>query len=48
MTQDTWDKVLHELKKAGFEVLQSSPESLYRFLIKLFSRNICLLVKKSD
>ena len=40
----------HELeklaKKAGFEVLKSSPESGYRCPIKFFSRNICLLVRK--
>ncbi|MFC1928409.1 class I SAM-dependent methyltransferase [Chloroflexota bacterium] len=35
------------LKKAGFQVLKSSPESAYRFPIKFFSRNICLLVRKS-
>jgi len=34
------------VKRAGFEVLKSFPESTYRFPIKLFSRNICLLVKK--
>ena len=33
-------------KKAGFEVLKSSPESAYRFPLKLFSRNICLLVRR--
>ncbi len=33
-------------KKAGFEVIKSFPESSYRFPIKFFSRNICLLVKK--
>ncbi|HEX74450.1 MAG TPA: class I SAM-dependent methyltransferase [Dehalococcoidia bacterium] len=42
----------HELermvKKAGFEVVKSFPESSYHFPIKLFSRNICLLVKKGD
>ena len=42
----------HELervvKKAGFEVVKSFPESSYRFPIKLFSRNICLVVKKGD
>ena len=41
----------HELeklvKKAGFEVLKSFPESTYRGPIKFFSRNICLLVRKS-
>ena len=33
-------------RKAGFEVVKSFPESKYRFPIKMFSRNICLLVKK--
>jgi len=40
----------HELeklvKRAGFEILKSFPESSYHFPIKFFSRNICLLVKK--
>jgi len=36
------------VRQAGFEVLRSFPESSYRFPIKLFSRNICLLVKKGD
>ena len=34
------------VKKAGFEILGSFPESSYRFPIKFFSRNICLLIKK--
>jgi tRNA (uracil-5-)-methyltransferase TRM9 len=34
-------------KSAGFEVIKSFPESTYRFPIKTFSRNICLLVKRS-
>jgi len=34
-------------KQAGFQVLKSFPESAYRFPLKFFSRNICLLVKKS-
>jgi SAM-dependent methyltransferase len=34
------------VKKAGFEVLKSFPESAYRFPVKFFSRNICLLLKK--
>ncbi len=34
------------VKKAGFEVLKSSPESSYHFPLKVFSRNICLSVKK--
>ena len=34
------------VKKAGFRVLKSFPESAYRFPVKFFSRNICLLLKK--
>jgi|TARA_Y100000031_G_scaffold96083_1_gene105529 ubiquinone/menaquinone biosynthesis C-methylase UbiE len=34
------------VKKAGFEVLKSFPESSYRLPIKFFSKNICLLVRK--
>ncbi len=36
------------VKQAGFEVLKSFPESAYHFPLKFFSRNICLLVKRSD
>ena len=36
------------VRKTGFQVLKSFPESAYRFPIKLFSRNICLLVRKGD
>ncbi len=36
------------VKKAGFEVLRSFPESTYRFPVKFFCRNICLLVRKGD
>ena len=36
------------VRKAGFEVLKSFPESSYRFPLKFFSRNICLLVRKGD
>ena len=35
------------VKKAGFEVVASSPEKGYRFPVKYFSKNICLLVKKA-
>ena len=39
---------LEELtRKAGFEVVSSSPESNYHFPLKTFSRNICILVRKS-
>jgi tRNA (uracil-5-)-methyltransferase TRM9 len=34
-------------RRAGFAVLKSSPEKRYRFPLKVFSRNICLLVQKS-
>jgi len=33
-------------KKSGFEILSSSPESRFKLPFKLFSRNICLLLKK--
>jgi ubiquinone/menaquinone biosynthesis C-methylase UbiE len=33
---------------AGFEILESSPESRYHFPIRGFSRNICLLIKKTN
>jgi len=36
------------VKEAGFEILKSFPESAYRFPLKFFSRNICLLVRKGD
>ena len=36
------------VKKAGFQVISSFPESSYHFPLKLFSRNICLLVRKSS
>lgn len=35
-------------KKAGFQVIRSFPESSYRFPIKFFSRNICLLLKSGN
>ena len=36
------------VKQAGFEVLKSFPESTYHLPLKFFSRNICLLEKRSD
>ena len=33
------------LSKAGFEVVNMFPEKSYKFPVKLFSRNICALVK---
>ena len=35
-------------KKAGFEVLSFSPEKSYRFPVKFFSQNVCLLVRKGN
>ncbi|MFH0942397.1 MAG: methyltransferase domain-containing protein [Chloroflexota bacterium] len=37
-----------EARQAGFTVLGSSPEDSYRFPLKYFSRNICLLVRKGS
>jgi tRNA (uracil-5-)-methyltransferase TRM9 len=34
------------VRKSGFQILKSSPETSYHFPVKYFSRNICLLVKK--
>lgn len=33
-------------KQAGLSILRVSPESTYKFPVKMFSRNICLLVRK--
>lgn len=42
----TYGELEKELKRAGFSVLESFPESRYRFPVKWFSRNICVLLKK--
>jgi SAM-dependent methyltransferase len=34
------------VKRTGFRILKSFPESSYRFPLEFFSRNICLLVRK--
>ena len=34
------------VRKAGFELIKSYPESRYKFPVKFFSRNICLVVRK--
>jgi len=36
------------VKQAGFQILKSFPESSHRYPLKFFSRNICLLVRKSE
>jgi len=33
-------------RQAGFKILKVSPESTYHFPMRVFSRNICLLVRK--
>jgi tRNA (uracil-5-)-methyltransferase TRM9 len=35
-------------RKAGFQVIKSFPEKKYRFPVKNFSRNVCILVRKKD
>jgi tRNA (uracil-5-)-methyltransferase TRM9 len=35
-------------KQAGFEILRSQPEARYKFPLKMFSRNICLLIRKTS
>ena len=44
----TYPEIQRLVKEAGFEILKSFPESSHRFPIKLFSKNICLLIKKGD
>ncbi|MFC2040624.1 class I SAM-dependent methyltransferase [Chloroflexota bacterium] len=34
------------LRQAGLKVLDSFPESMYRFPVKYFSRNICIIVER--
>ncbi len=35
------------VKKAGFTVVKSYPENRYKFPLKMFSRNICVLARKA-
>jgi tRNA (uracil-5-)-methyltransferase TRM9 len=42
----TYSELEKLVQQAGFKVLKSFPENRYKFPIKAFSRNICLLVKK--
>jgi ubiquinone/menaquinone biosynthesis C-methylase UbiE len=44
----TFGEVERLARQAGFEVLKSFPESRYRFPVRSFSRNICLLLKKTN
>lgn len=36
------------VREVGLQITRSFPESTYRFPLKMFSRNICLLVRKKD
>ncbi len=42
----TYSELENLAKEAGFEIIKSFPEHGYRFPLKYFSRNICLLLKK--
>jgi tRNA (uracil-5-)-methyltransferase TRM9 len=42
----TYPELEKLFRQAGFKILKSFPESSYKFPVKFFSRNICLLVKK--
>ncbi len=33
-------------RKAGFEVMKSFPEASYKLPVKMFSRNVCIMVRK--
>jgi tRNA (uracil-5-)-methyltransferase TRM9 len=36
------------VKKAGFQIIKSAPESQFHFPLKYFARNICLTVKREE
>jgi ubiquinone/menaquinone biosynthesis C-methylase UbiE len=44
----SYREIESEARKAGFNIISSFPEDSYRFPLKQFSRNICLLVRKSS
>lgn len=44
----TYPELEKLVRQAGFQILKSFPENSYRFPLKYFSRNICLLIKKTD
>jgi tRNA (uracil-5-)-methyltransferase TRM9 len=43
----SYGEITRLVKKAGFQVVKSAPEKAYRLPLKHFSRNICLLLKKT-
>ena len=42
----TYGELQKLARRAGFKILRSFPESAYKFPLKYFSRNICLLLQK--
>jgi ubiquinone/menaquinone biosynthesis C-methylase UbiE len=44
----SYNEVKRLAVKAGFKVVTSLPEKRYKFPVKYFSRNICLLLKKES
>ena len=44
----TYGELEKLVRQSGFQILKSSPESRYRFPLRDFSRNICLLLKKTN
>ncbi len=44
----TYGELERLAREAGFKVVQSFPEGSYRFPFKLFSQNVCLLIKKEE
>jgi len=44
----TFGEIERIAREAGFAVISSRPESKYRFPIRTFARNICLLLKKMN
>ncbi|MCL2140355.1 MAG: class I SAM-dependent methyltransferase [Dehalococcoidia bacterium] len=43
----TFGELERLVKKIGFKIIHSSPESRYHFPLRTFARNICLLLKKT-
>jgi tRNA (uracil-5-)-methyltransferase TRM9 len=44
----TYGELARLARRAGFEIVKSFPEKSYKFPVKTFSRNICLLVRKKS
>ncbi len=42
----SYNELAKQAKQAGLSILNVAPESTYKFPLKMFSRNICLLVRK--